>query len=67
MRARGRTGWPPDVWLFRLEVCLEVRDRSSNKPASSVGDLGSVGGLGQPCCVLFFEAAEVKGAVECHH
>ena len=48
-------------------MCLEVRDRSANEPASSAGDLGSVGDLGQPCLVLFFEAAEVTGAVECHH
>ena len=34
---------------FRLEACLGVRERPANEPASSVGDLG------QPCLVLFFE------------
>ena len=42
-------------------MCLEVRDRSSNQPSSSVGDLG------QPCLDLFFEAAEETEVVECHH
>ena len=46
---------------FRLEVGLEVWDRSANQPAGSVGDLG------QSCLVLFFEAAEVTEAVGCHH
>ena len=40
---------------------LEVLDRSANQPAGSLGDLG------QPCLVLFFEAAEVTEAVKCHH
>ena len=46
---------------FRLKVCLEVRDRSADQPAGILRDLG------QPCLVLFFEAAEVTEAVECHH
>ena len=42
---------------FRLEAFLEVRDRSADQSAGSLGDLG------QPCLVLFFEAAEVSEAV----
>ena len=42
-------------------MCLEVWDRYANQPASSLGDLG------QSCLVLFFEAANVTKAVECHH
>ena len=42
-------------------MCLEVWDRSANQPAGSLGDLG------QSSLVLFFEAAEVTEAVECHH
>ena len=49
------------LYCFRPEVGLEVWDRSANQPAGSVGDLG------QSCLVLFFEAAEVTEAVECHH
>ena len=49
------------LYCFRLEVCLEVWDRSANKPAGSLGDLG------QSSLVLSFEAAEVTEAVECHH
>ena len=49
------------LYCFRLEVCLEVWDRSANQPAGSLGDLG------QSSLVLFFEAAEVTEAVECHH
>jgi len=67
VRSRGRTGWPPGVWLLSPRSVSGGPDRSANEPASSVGDLGSVDDLGQPCLVLFFEAAEVTGAVECHH
>ena len=49
------------LYCFRLEVGLEVWDRCSSQTAGSVGDLG------QSCIVLFFEAAEVTEAVECHH
>ena len=49
------------LYCFRLEVGLEVWDRSANQPAGSLGDLG------QSSLVLFFEAAEVTEAVECHH
>ena len=49
------------LYCFHLEVCLEVWDRSANQPAGSLGDLR------QSSFVLFFEAAEVTEAVECHH
>ena len=49
------------LYGFHLEVCLEVRDRSANQPAGSLGDPE------QPCLVLLFEAGEVTEAVECHH
>ena len=49
------------LYCFRPEVCLEVWDRSDNQPAGSLGDLG------QSSLVLFFKAAEVTEAVECHH
>ena len=49
------------LYCFRLDVCLEVWDRSANQPAGSLGDLGP------SSLVLFFEAAEVTQAVECHH
>ena len=48
------------LYCFRLEVCQEVWDRSASQLGSSLGDLG------QSCLVLFFEAAEVTEAVECH-
>ena len=45
-------------YCFRLEVGLEVWDRSANQPGSSLGDLG------KSCLVQFFEAAEVTEAFE---
>ena len=50
-----------ELYCFRLEVGLEVWDRCANQPAGSLGDVG------QFCLVLFFEAAELTEAVECHH
>ena len=50
-----------ELYYFRLEVGLEVWDRCASQPAGSLGDLG------QSFLVLFFEAAEVTEAVECHH
>ena len=49
------------LYCFCLKVGLDVWDRSANQPAGSLGDLG------QSSHVLFFEAAEVTEAVECHH
>ena len=49
------------LYCFHLEVCLEVWDRSANQPAGSLGDIG------HSSLVLFFEAAEITEAVECHH
>ena len=52
---------PQALYCFRLEVCLKVHGGSANQPAGSLGDLG------QPRHVVFFEAAKLAEAVECHH
>ena len=50
-----------ELYCSRLEVGLEVWNRCSSQTACSLGDVG------QSFLVLFFEAAEVTEAVECHH
>ena len=52
--ARGRTGWPPGVWL--------LAPRSVPGPPISL-----LSDLDQHCHVLFFGADEVLVIVECHH
>ena len=50
-----------ELYCFLLEVGLGVWDSCAIQSAGNLGDLG------QSCIVLFFEAAEVTEAVECHH